>query len=142
MYVLLDVDGVLNKKSQWNRSGALDKICLDNFALAFSGLSVKIILISSWRYGFISRGNPNNSPQIKNLEKQLEERGLFLTGTIQYDSSRNKAVRDFIKVHPDTLVLDDDASEYIGKLNNLYLIDYKSGFTDKNAKEIRRKWLS
>lgn len=74
MYALLDVDGVLNKKSQWNRSGTLDKICLDNFVLAFSGINVKTILISSWRYEFVSRGNPNNSPQIKNLEKQLEER--------------------------------------------------------------------
>ena len=44
MYVLLDVDGVLNKKSQWNRSGTLDKTRLDNFALASSGINVKIIL--------------------------------------------------------------------------------------------------
>lgn len=139
MYILLDIDGVLNKKDQWSRVGELDKDCMDNFAKAFSEMRPKILLTSSWRHGFVSRDNPLNSPQIKKLEFELKKRGLMLSGILRYDKDRSEAVNDFIKAHPDSLILDDDPSEFKKKIDNLYLVNCKDGFSEKDIKAVRRK---
>ena len=141
MFVFLDIDGVLNRKNEWCVPYTLNKECLDNFASCFQGIDVKIILVSSWRTGFISPGNTKNLPQIKTLEKELEQRGLRIRGiTSTSEKDRMCGIQSFLEKHPESyLILDDDLSEYGGKrVPNLYLVNCKSGFTLKDAKKVRQ----
>ena len=77
MIVLLDIDGVLNKKSEWKVPYTLNQNCLDNLQKALSKADPHIVLISSWRKGFVSSENTENTPQIKRLEKELSERRIW-----------------------------------------------------------------
>lgn len=141
MFVFLDVDGVLNRKEDWKIPYALNDECIDNFAQAMKGFNVRIILTSSWRKGFVSRGNQNNLPQIRNLERKLAERGLSITGTVDKSNpSRLGAIQDFLKAHPgEYIILDDDLSEYSSKPKKLYLIDCRTGITKKDVANIRKE---
>lgn len=141
MFVFLDVDGVLNRKEDWKVPYTLNNECIDNFAQAVKGFDIKIILTSSWRKGFISRGNQNNLPQIKALEKKLLERGLSITGTVdKLNPSRMGAIQDFLKVHPgEYIILDDDLSEYSSRPQKLYLIDCRTGISKKDVVKIRKE---
>lgn len=141
MFVFLDIDGVLNREKDWKQPYTLCKECVDNFAKAMEGFDVKLILISSWRKGFVSRENPNNLPQIKALEKMLSERGLSITGTVdRTNMSRWNAIQAFLKNHPgDYLILDDDLSEYSSRPQRLYLIDCITGISKKDVAGIRKE---
>lgn len=141
MFVFLDVDGVLNRKEDWKTPYTLNNECIDNFAQAVKGFDVKIILTSSWRKGFVSRGNPNNLPQIKNLEKKMLERGLSITGAVdRTNMSRMGAIQDFLNIHPgDYLILDDDLSEYSSRPKKLYLVDSITGINKKDVAKIRKE---
>lgn len=141
MFVFLDIDGVLNRKRDWQRPYTLNEECMNHFAESMEGFDVKIILISSWRKGFVSRENPNNLPQIKVLEKMLSERGLSITGTVdRTNTSRLDAIQDFLNAHPgDYLILDDDLSEYSSRPQRLYLIDCTTGINKRDVGKIRKE---
>ena len=141
MFIFLDIDGVLNRKTDWKHPYTLNEECVNNFAVAMEGFDVKIILTSSWRKGFISRRNPNNLPQIKALENLLSERGLTITGTVsRADMPRMDAVQDFLNVHPgDYLILDDDLSEYSKRPEKLYLVDCITGISKRDVGKIRKE---
>lgn len=141
MFVFLDVDGVLNKKKEWVIPYTLNKDCLDNFASCFSKINARIILTTSWRKGFVSPGNPKNTPQISKLERELVLRGLRVSGTTSHsESDRSKAVREILERHPDTyLIIDDDISEFSDRgMPGLYLVNNKTGFTKSDMKAIQK----
>lgn len=130
-YILLDIDGVLNTKEDWKYPYSLNPNCVRQFGLTFQKTEAKIILISSWRKGFISKGNPNNSPQVQKLEKALNVYNLGIHGILNYDGSRGKAVAEFQKSHRNTICIDDDIEEYEGyeeKIENLVIVDNRTGF--------------
>jgi len=129
LYILLDIDGVLNTKNDWGTPYFLNDKNVEAFCETFQK-DGKVILISSWRLGFVSRNNPSNSIQIKNLENKLSKYGMVITGVLNYNGNRGKAVYEFVKSHPDTICIDDDISEYVGyeDIKNLVLIDCKYGF--------------
>lgn len=136
MIVLLDIDGVLNRQSEWKIPYMLDQDCLDNLKAAVHGINPYIVLISSWRKGFVSAGNTENTPQIKKLEKELSKRGLHI------DEKAPDRIndRDYLikRYGENVLVLDDDPAEYKEKHNGLYLVDCKTGLTDADVKKIRK----
>lgn len=141
MLLFLDIDGVLNKESDWRVPYTLNQECLKIFQECFSGMEIKIILISSWRKGFISPGNPNNTPQICKLEEFFRSMGLRINGTVSHtESDRKKAIESFLKRFSDNyLILDDDLQEYNGqKLSSLYLVNSKTGLAKKDIKAIRK----
>lgn len=140
MFIFLDVDGVLNTEKDWKNHPSVNEKCIRNLAAALSGTGAKIILTSSWRKGFISRNNPNNSPQIRMLEQALEKQGLSVRGTVNPDESdRLSAIREFLSKHPDkSIILDDDISEYTKRPENLLLTNSKQGFTEKDAQKLKR----
>lgn len=142
MFLFLDIDGVLNTKNDW-KSGKnfhLSSLLLDNLSLALKNTSAKIILISSWRKGFIARGHHNNSENIKELENALEIRGLCIRGIVSPDeNNREKAIKEFLKKFPeDYLILDDDINEYQNPMKHLYLVDCRTGLTKKDALKIQK----
>lgn len=69
MYIFLDIDGVLNKQADWKKPYSLNPQNIKAFGDAFAEMRPIIILISTWKNGFILSGNSSNSPQIKELEK-------------------------------------------------------------------------
>ena len=139
MFIFLDIDGVLNTDEEQLYAYFLNPRCLYNLGIALDGLpGIEIILISSWRRGFISWGNPNNQLHIKMLEKELESRGLQIAGTInKREPSTMKAIEQFLSVHEGQyIIIDDDESEYNDdefNYNNLYLVDPNTGLTKKDA---------
>ena len=86
-----------------------------------------IILISSWKNGFISSHNEKNTPQIKELEAQLDRYGIRIVGKVC-----DNRYRDYLKEHPsikEYVVVDDDIKEYSSKdIPHLRLVDSKVGF--------------
>lgn len=63
--IFLDIDGVLNKKSDWTNKFTFNETCLNNFVKLLTDLKeqynclLKIILTSTWRTGY-QEGNEKN----------------------------------------------------------------------------------
>lgn len=55
MFIFLDIDGVLNKESDWSKPFSLNRDCIRRFCEKYR--EARIILISSWKNGFISSHN-------------------------------------------------------------------------------------
>ena len=131
MYIFLDIDGVLNTEADWGRLYCLKKEHIDKLCDDYP--NSKIILISSWKNGFISRNNKNNSEPIKRLESMLSNNVSIIGKTeLSNDISRNIQIDEYIKVHPSItqyVVIDDDTSEY----DNFFL-------NDKHFKLINSKY--
>lgn len=141
MYIFLDIDGVLNKKEQWNKMYSLDKECIKNFCTFISKLNQKevyIVLTSSWRNVFLSTSNNNNTPQIKQLETMLEEFGLHINAktSIIKEEKRDKEIEKFLLLHPtgQYIIIDDDRSEFGHITKNNYFTNAVNGFTKKDIK--------
>lgn len=141
MYVFLDIDGVLNKKEQWNKMYSLDKECIKNFCTFINKLNSKevhIVLTSSWKNGFVSTRNNNNTPQIKQLETMLEEFGLYIKAktSIFKEGKRDREIEKFLSLHPTEqyIIIDDDRSEFGCITKNNYFTNAVNGFTKKDIK--------
>ena len=80
MFIFLDSDGVLNKESDWSKQFSLSSDCIRRFCEKYR--EARIILISSWKNGFISSHNEKNTPQIKELEAQLDRYGIRIVGKV------------------------------------------------------------
>lgn len=71
MYYFLDVDGVLNKASDWSQSFVINQQCFKNFiALLDCDPDPHIILSSTWRNGYNNKGE--RSVRANSLYQQLE----------------------------------------------------------------------
>ena len=145
MFIFLDIDGVLNKQSDWKNRFFLNDECIHNFANIFKNTEPKIILSSSWRHGFVGRNNPQNSEPIEQLEKKLEKYGLKIYGKTEFfpGKSRTEEINSYLRQHQDTkkyLIIDDDISEFNSPLPDLYLCDCKTGFTLNDAKKIKKNF--
>ena len=93
MFIFLDIDGVLNKESDWSKPFSLNSDCIRRFCE--KNREARIILISSWKNGFISSHNEKNTPQIKELEAQLDRYGIRIVGKVC-----DNRYRDYLKEHP------------------------------------------
>lgn len=150
MFIFLDIDGVLNKSSQWNGAIAypLDDGCITEFASYVKACGGRIILTSSWRMGFVSSGNPKNTPQIRSLERKLMDRGVKVLGTTRDMGSRSREINLFVKKYPNEkyVILDDDESEYKrlpdALREHLYLTNPAKGFTRKDTRELLSRFGS
>lgn len=57
MYYFLDVDGVLNRESDWCKPFTVNPICVRNFKKLLSNdKDSHVILSSTWRQGFTNAG--------------------------------------------------------------------------------------
>lgn len=125
MFIFLDIDGVLNKESDWSKPFSLNSDCIRRFCE--KNREARIILISSWKNGFISSHNEKNTPQIKELEARLDRYGIRIVGKVC-----DNRYRDYLKEHPsikEYVVVDDDIKEYSSKdIPHLRLVDSKVGF--------------
>ena len=117
-------------KKKCSSQFTLSSDCIRRFCEKYR--EARIILISSWKNGFISSHNEKNTPQIKELEAQLDRYGIRIVGKVCDNRYRDYAVRDYLKEHPsikEYVVVDDDIKEYSSKdIPHLRLVDSKVGF--------------
>ena len=143
MYYFLDVDGVLNKESDWRIPFSINEGCLRNFAEILNyDKDPHIILSSTWRAGYTNTGVM--SARGNSLADKLAEYGLSVEDSTPISNKkRQEEIEYYIKRHniKDYIVLDDDESLFpFGERLNLYLTDYKTGLTEKDVKLIRKKF--
>lgn len=144
MFYFLDIDGVLNKKSDWITPFSINSLCLKNFSkLIESDNNPHIILSSTWRSGYTNKGIM--SARGNNLSVKLEEYGLYIEDSTPITSkTRQEEIEYYIRRHNivEYIVLDDDESLFPWPERiNLYLTDYNTGLTDKDVKMLlKKKW--
>lgn len=139
MYYFLDVDGVLNKESDWRKPFTVNPVCVSNFKrLLHADKNAHIILSSTWRQGLANTGiklSGAYSPM-----KVFDEIGIRIEGaTPVSNKSRQEEIEYYIRRNgiTDYLVLDDDERLFPRRTEiNLYLTDYKTGLTELDVKKI------
>lgn len=141
MYYFLDIDGVLNKESDWRKSFTLNPECVKNFkSLVEKDKNPHIILSSSWRRGVTNTGVQSSQPDI--LTEQLRSYGITIDGvTPVSNKTRQEEIEYYIRRNEvkDYIVLDDDESLFPRPDEiRLYLTNYKTGLTAVDVKKIRR----
>ena len=140
--IFFDIDGVLNKKSQWKRPYSLNDGCIKEFSTFMVRECTDIILMSSWRSGFVATNSTENSPQIKELESRFKECGIQITDKtpILRGRTRDKEIERYLYLHKDIqfyTIIDDDPKEYGKKMKGLYLVDCTRGFSAVDAKRVQ-----
>lgn len=127
MYYFLDIDGVLNKESDWCKSYTINPSCLKVFKelLAYDK-NPKIILSSTWRV----------NPEV--LEPYFKIDGVTPISTTK---TRQEEIDFFVRRYDieDYIILDDDDSLFPEKEKiPLYLTNYKTGLVEDDIKKIRK----
>ena len=142
MYIFLDIDGVLNKQSDWKRPFSLNDECCYWFNVLLKELAgVKIVLSSTWRNGIARDGS--RAAHIEDLMKQLSEAGITTidrTATSP-DGYRNKEIDYYLRRHSEDkyIIIDDELSifEEGKKTEHLYLVDNVTGFSESDYKKLK-----
>ena len=79
MYYFLDVDGVLNRKSDWRKPFTVNQTCVNNFKkLISTDKDAHIILSSTWRQGLTNTGIRSTGSD--DLLKVFEDVGINIEG--------------------------------------------------------------
>ena len=144
--IFLDIDGVLNRRIDWDRPYTLNDRCISAFGRFCQRLgAVRIILTSSWRGGFLSRQNKRNSLPIRELEEKLAVYGITVIGKVSGNNvGRTQQILDFLEQHPQispdfSFILDDNPEESDpGPPLDAYCTMDKKGFTDRDGEDIIR----
>lgn len=142
MLIFLDVDGVLNKKSDWKIPYTLNPVCMEQFC-RFAGKlkSPQIVLSSSWRSGWDKDYN-QCTPQIQMLIMELRKNNIPIIGVTKKspDKDRGKEILYYLKWNnpdnEDYVVIDDDKNEYKTPIpsGHLILTDCGYGFVEKKKR--------
>ena len=137
-YLFLDVDGVLNTSSSWNIRYQLNKKLVSNLAMIVKKTDAKLVLSSTWRYGW---DNDAPSPQITKLKEYLKEAGIYIediTPVLQ-GRSRDTEINRYLYFHPcdKYIVVDDDRREF-KDTKNVYFVNPETGLLKKDAKTIAK----
>lgn len=143
MYIFLDVDGVLNKQSDWKRPFSLNMECCKQFNAFVRELpDAKIVLSSTWRNGISRDGS--RAAHVEDLLEKLKEAGVTSidrTATSP-DGYRNKEIDHYLKWHPkdEYIILDDEISIFEDGINtaHLYIVDSTVGFTKMDYKKLKK----
>lgn len=142
MYYFLDVDGVLNKESDWHKPFTVNPICVSNFKeLMHKDEDPHVILSSTWRKGFTNTGV--KSARADSVMTIFDEFGIRIEGTTPTSNkSRQEEIEHYIKRNgiKEYLIIDDDESLFSRLADiNIYLTDYKNGLTELDVKKILKQ---
>ena len=141
VYLFFDVDGVLNKESDWEHKFYVNEACVGVFAEICLRLKkiygeVRLVIVSTWRVGISQNGD--NTIQMQYLEKALKRHGLYIHGqTPVSNKSRQDEISYYIRRNfvNDYMVIDDDESLYNDlRCINIYIPNYKTGLTKKDIR--------
>ncbi len=145
MTIFLDIDGVLNRQSQWKTLYTINEECVKEFANLCNKLPNKpdIVLTSSWRHGFTSTLNPQNASYIKNLENMLKKYGITISDKTPdlRGRTRDKEIQRYLYFHQQVtkyIIIDDDKNEYAEINKHNYFVDAAYGFSQKDIKGVMK----
>ncbi len=137
-YCFFNVDGLLNKSSEWNEPFVLNRALAELFAVFLSKYNLIPVITSSWRFGFERAGSEKNAPYIKELEDIFRQYGLMIYDKTPFlrGRPRNKEIERFLYFNKanNYIVIDGDREEYEKINDHVIFIDPKTGFTPKDAK--------
>ena len=140
LFIFLDIDGVLNTEADWVSPYTLNKECANNFLCFASLYNSRIILTSTWKHGYISSNNRNNTNQIKQLEAIFNTKNIRIIGKTEDLMSRDIEISKYIIDHNITkyIILDDDATLFQRSISHMYFTNSKYGFSKKDIKEVTK----
>ncbi len=132
MVIFLDIDGVLNQLQEWH----IDKECVARLGRICNKTKAKIVLISTWRFGYFHNYGMC-TPQVKKLLDEFQDKHIEILGRTKDLDDRQKEIEDYANSRgvSEYIILDDDKSLYNG-IKNLYVVNEKTGLTDKDVKAI------
>lgn len=141
MYIFLDVDGVLNKESDWKKPYTINESCLYQFATLMKSIKEPhIILSSTWRVGYTNTGAV--AEHGNGLSSKLAEYCLRIEdSTPVSNKTRQEEIEYYIRRHgiSSYIVLDDDESLFpYPERINLYLTNYKTGITESDIRKLKK----
>ena len=144
MHYFLDIDGVLNKKSDWSKRYYINPACLSAFKKLLSyDSNPAVVLSSTWRIG-VSKSSSFSSDS--DLLSVIEKEGVHISDTTPYapGKTRLEEIDYYVRRHgiKKFVTLDDDESLFPERGSfPLYLVNFRTGLTDKDVEKIRRKYL-
>lgn len=140
MIIFLDCDGVINRKSDWSRSGVINTECVNVLVDLCHAVNANIVLSSTWRAGYAQDGN--HSPQVKKLENILKKEKIKIVGItpITESKSRDEEISYYCRRNSvsEFIILDDDESLFKQK-GNLYIVNPETGLTKNDYKKIAKR---
>lgn len=133
-YIFLDIDGVLNTVSDWKHSFFINTSCLNLFCQLVKGRDIKIVLISTWKNGFLGKRNPGNTKQIRQLEESF-----VIYDKIQ-DGKRYDKITEYIHANgiKKYVIIDDESEHYLTMDKHICIINPNKGFTRKDLKTCKK----
>lgn len=143
IYVFFDVDGVLNKESDWKNKFYLDTSCVKVFGELCRKLGkkygeVRTVLISTWRAGISKSGT--DTEQINSLGTNLAQVGIKIYATTPVtDKGRQAEVEYYIRRDQvlKYIIIDDDLSLFDNpKKLKLFVPDYRNGLVQGDIKKV------
>ena len=77
------------------------------------------------------------TPQVKKLLDEFQDKHIEILGRTKDLGDRQKEIEDYVNSRgvSEYIILDDDKSLYNG-IKNLYVVNEKTGLTDKDVKAI------
>ena len=141
LHIFLDIDGVLNRRSDWDKKFYMNPECLQAFDELINKLhkkyDLRIILSSTWRFAM---SNDENDSVLLPLNTVLHKYNLGIYGsTVKSNKTRQEEIEYYIRrngVHK-YVILDDDASLFPDRSRiNIYFTDYKKGLSNKEVRAV------
>lgn len=132
--IFLDIDGVLNSKETLTKSSHNGIMGIDPFRVLLlhrivEATGAKVVLSSSWRYGFYEQINKNVIPLIGKTDMEpCGNRGCEIQGFIRMDVGTDKVEK--------YAILDDDNDFLIEQQPNLFRTTFDEGLTEEIAKRV------
>lgn len=131
--IFLDVDGVLN---QLQRNYFIDVDCVERLAILVNKLNAKIVLSSTWRFGYSNTGKC--SPQVEKLKVIFDRYNIKIVGRTPNLGDRGAEINKYIKDKDIKryIVIDDDKSEFKTNVSNIYFTKSSRGISKEDIKSI------
>ena len=141
MYYFLDIDGVLNKESDWQVPFTINPECAACFVMLLKkDKDPHVVLSSTWRHGITNSGI--KAPKDNNFLEKLEKYGIIIEGSTPISNkTRQEEIEYYIRRNgiKDYLVLDDDESLFPRPEDIcIYLTNYKAGLTVADVRAIQK----
>ena len=134
IYIFLDIDGVLNRQRDWVKLFTVHAACVHRFSDFCQSVGGRVILISTWKNGYVGKNNPANSDSIKALEQHFPIYGKIA------DGDRLEQIEQYVKRYDirKYVIIDDDRTEYSRMNPHICFVDARSGFSAKDARTCRK----
>lgn len=134
IYIFLDIDGVLNRQCDWAKLFTVHADCTRRFSDFCRSVGGRVILISTWKNGYVGKNNPANSDPIKALEQHFPIYGKIA------DGDRLEQIEQYVEQYGIRryVIIDDDKTEYSRTDPHICFVDARSGFSSKDVRTCRK----